>query len=98
MELIDELAVQLARENPTHGAPALHALWLSLKTSQGWSWGPALLEDLKQHPHMVPFEALESRVREALEALTTPLIEAIEPAPEVAAEHVQAADETIPGG
>lgn len=35
-----------------------HACWLQIKESEGWTYGPVKDPEKKQHPCMVPYEAL----------------------------------------
>lgn len=38
--------------------PESHASWLEQKTNEGWVWGPEKKPELKQHPCMLPYDAL----------------------------------------
>jgi len=44
--------------NPNETPEDNHAAWMEFKTIEGWSYGPNKDEKLKEHPCMVPYEAL----------------------------------------
>lgn len=41
-----------------------HDVWAVGRISQGWSWGPARNDVLKQHPCLVPYEELSEEEKE----------------------------------
>lgn len=52
------LAAQHHVHHPAASLPALHDYWLSLESMAGWSYGPVLDNDARQHPHHVPWDRL----------------------------------------
>ena len=60
--------VNFHASNPFASASASHESWLAVKVADGWVWGPEKRPDIKQHPCMVPFEALpkEQQVKDFL--------------------------------
>lgn len=52
------LGVQLHTENPDASPAASHESWMAQKAADGWIYGVEKRPDLKQHPCMVPFDAL----------------------------------------
>lgn len=52
------LGVKLHTENPAAGPEAGHESWMAQKITEGWTYGPEKRPDLKQHPCIVPFDAL----------------------------------------
>ncbi len=42
-----------------------HDLWARLRLAQGWRWGPARDDARKEHPSLVPYEALPESERQA---------------------------------
>jgi hypothetical protein len=55
-------------DNPEAGDDASHENWRKHKLADGWVWGPDKNPDAKQHPCMVPFDALpiEQQRKDAL--------------------------------
>lgn len=51
-------SVQFVLENPNAGPGAQHAQWMGQRMKAGWAYGAERDDDLKQHPMLVPFEAL----------------------------------------
>lgn len=43
---------------PDAGPSASHEAWMAEKTATGWTYGPAKDPAAKQHPCMVPYDAL----------------------------------------
>jgi ryanodine receptor 2 len=54
---LDELTEVLARN--------AHDLWARLRLEQGWRWGPARDDVRKEHPALVPYEALPESEKQA---------------------------------
>lgn len=52
------LGVKLHIENTDAGPEASHESWMAQKVADGWTYGLEKRSDLKQHPCMVPFDAL----------------------------------------
>lgn len=52
------LGVKLHAEKPDAGPQASHESWMAQKLKDGWTYGPEKRPELKQHPCMVPFDAL----------------------------------------
>lgn len=50
--------VKFALDNPSAAASAQHEAWLADKEKDGWTFGPVKDPALKQHPYLVPYEAL----------------------------------------
>lgn len=50
------LTEQLARN--------VHEVWAAGRRAEGWVYGPARNDALKQHPHLVPYEALPESERD----------------------------------
>ncbi|MBL0731265.1 MAG: hypothetical protein JJW03_00200 [Desulfosarcina sp.] len=50
--------VELYKENPNLPDSALHDSWMEQKVSDGWIYGLIKDADKKEHPCIVPFEAL----------------------------------------
>jgi hypothetical protein len=42
-----------------------HDLWARLRLEQGWCWGPARDDIRKEHPSLVPYEALPESEKQA---------------------------------
>lgn len=60
--------VRFHLKNPEAGPSASHEEWMRVKLEDGWSYGPEKNPVLKQHPCMVPYEALpaEQRLKDEL--------------------------------
>jgi hypothetical protein len=60
--------VQFHIDNPNAGADASHNQWMANKIAQGWVYGPVKDAQTKQHPCIVPFEALSlnDRIKDVL--------------------------------
>ena len=41
----------------------LHESWLEFKVANGWTYGPERIDELKQHPCMVPYSELPEAQR-----------------------------------
>ena len=52
------LGVKLHTGQPNASAAASHESWMAQKVADGWVFGPEKRPDLKQHPCIVPFDAL----------------------------------------
>jgi RyR domain len=52
------LGVKLHIENPVSSPAARHQSWLAQKVADGWVYGPEKRPEWKQHPCIVPFDAL----------------------------------------
>lgn len=52
------LGVKLHTENPGASPAASHESWMAQKVADGWIYGQEKRLDLKQHPCIVPFDAL----------------------------------------
>ena len=52
------MGVMFHLENPDADASASHDAWLAKKAADGWKYGPAKDETLKEHPCIVPFAEL----------------------------------------
>lgn len=50
--------VQFRLKNPMAPAAAQHDLWCETKLSEGWCRGPVKSEELREHPNLVPYQAL----------------------------------------
>lgn len=55
-ESLAELTEQMARN--------VHEVWAQTRIRQGWSYGPMRNDELKQHPCLVPYDALPDSERE----------------------------------
>lgn len=55
-EAVLELREQLARNT--------HEVWAQQRIAQGWTWGPQRDDEKKQHPCLVPYEALAEAEKE----------------------------------
>ena len=47
-----EPAVELLARN-------IHDVWASKRMEEGWTWGPARSDELRQTPNLVPYEQLD---------------------------------------
>ena len=52
------LGVKLHIENPSASPSASHESWMAQKVAEGWVYAPEKKPELKQHPCIVPFDAL----------------------------------------
>jgi hypothetical protein len=52
------LGVKYVEDNPDVTPERSHENWLAQKVADGWTYGPAKDIDAKEHPCMVPYEAL----------------------------------------
>ena len=52
------LGVKLHTENRDASPSASHESWMAQKVAEGWQWGQRKLPEVKQHPCIVPFDAL----------------------------------------
>jgi hypothetical protein len=50
--------VRLHLDHPEAGPEKSHLSWMQEKIDAGWKWGPEKDGMLKEHPCMVPFDAL----------------------------------------
>lgn len=50
-------------QNPNAGPSASHDNWMREKVEQGWVWGPVKDPERKEHPCIVPYEALPEQQR-----------------------------------
>jgi hypothetical protein len=50
--------VRLHINNPDVEPEASHECWMAQKLAEGWTYGTEKRPELKQHPCMVPFDAL----------------------------------------
>jgi hypothetical protein len=62
------VGVRFCMNNPNAPASANHDSWLKQKVADGWIWGPVKDPAKKEHPCMVPYEALpkEQQTKDAL--------------------------------
>ena len=66
---VEELIEQLAEK--------VHEAWQRERESQGWTFGPARNDDLKQHPSMMPYAELSESEKELDRASVRATVEAI---------------------
>jgi len=52
------MGVRLHANNPDAGPQASHESWMAQKLADGWEYGPTKDPEAKQHPCIVPFDAL----------------------------------------
>ena len=67
-EPIDTSAVALSddlRELTEVLARNAHDVWARLRFAQGWRWGPERSDARKEHPSLVPYEALPESEKQA---------------------------------
>lgn len=50
-------------DNPHVGPEASHASWSKQKIEEGWKYGPVKDPEKKEHPCLVPYEALPAEQR-----------------------------------
>lgn len=51
-------AVFFHTQHPNATVSESHAAWCSHKKAEGWTWGPGMNFDKKEHPSLVEFERL----------------------------------------
>ena len=52
------LGVELHINNPDAGPQASHESWMAQKVADGWTYGSVKKQEIKEHPCLVPFNAL----------------------------------------
>ena len=60
-------------ENPKSTPKEMHESWMSLKLSEGWTYGEVKDAEAKTHPCMVPYEEL-SKVQQFKDALFSAVV------------------------
>lgn len=58
MRISTRESVQFVLDHPDAGPGAQHEQWMQQRIEAGWVYGATRDEALKQHPMLVPFEAL----------------------------------------
>jgi len=72
------LGVKLHTDNPNASASASHESWMAQKLADGWTYGSIKNPDIKQHPCIVPFDAL-SIAQQAKDYIFRGVVHALKP-------------------